>query len=249
MLKDDEQRIKDIKAKIIFVQNSISFYPNIPNEYELNDADEMILIFERYALRALYFAEEFIQSINDVMNIKINSRPQNENYATNVDNKIYYMFDAFIVFSKSIMEGNIIKRSKKLNPLSKEYFDKIVLYYNNIFIKKELNIIRDEIIHLNKWGTSLGSIAYFNCNHELTGIMSNYINKSGQKIDLIMLYSNILNKMINVIDEIMGIFIFEYFVRFGVPDKNYEMVIADKIITFENFKIPEYFGIIKNNVK
>ena len=233
-------------AKIEFVQMSHVEYPNAPKEYTFNDVNNLIANTNRYSRRLLYFARNILNKLNDLIE-KLDFNNENNQYIVPVRDDIFFEFDAFIFSCKSILEGSTIEKAKKFDPITKKYFDVLAKKSLETFIKPFLKPLRDEIVHLNNYGTAIGSLLFIEKkeNSLVIKLKTNFYKNNKDDIDLIYLFFHIFDNIIEIINKLLGIFIHHYFISWGVPKRNIKYNNLNLEINFDDFDIPGYKGICK----
>lgn len=238
---ETEKKIQEMKSAVFFLQNAFINCPKFPKDgYILSNAEILIFMFSRYTLRMLCYAEKFLSSINKV---KSNFRfpdTKDNTIMTPVDDAIYFHFDAFIFSCKSICERNMIDRAQGLHPKVKPLFEKKAKELYDNFIKPILQDIRDEVVHLNYFGSSTGSIA------EVTKTDTDIDMKfktafyllHGKDIELIDTFNMIFQNMEKLFIDISGLLLLHLFYKFGLPEKNITVNATGIPVDYSYFKIP-----------
>lgn len=238
------KKINNTNAKLDFVQIHMTFCPNYPKDRTLNDVDNAISNICRYSKRTLYYAQNFNNNLNLICNDLSNRvTKQDTTISTNIKDDIFFDFDAFIFSFKSITEETIGIKSKGLDNCSKKEFKKISKFYLEDFIKPYLIPVRNEVVHLNNYGTSFGSIACINQDNRLS-IKCNY-KLNDKKIDLIELFIFFFNNILKIIDSLLGVYIHYNFTRWGIPTKDIFYNSNGCMVNHKSFNIPGYDGINK----
>ena len=188
-----------MRAKGEFVK---TVYINGRQEGEVDELFKFYMNFTRYSERCLYFAENVLKKMGEIEAMqKQNAISPGENYLTGVESDVWFEFDAFVISAKSIFEGNIIKWSKNLETECNARLDEIAKEYKKSFIDPFLVKIRDEVIHINNYGSALGSLADFDSQGKLISLRSGFYTIDNKNMDLIELYFAILDTICKLIDK------------------------------------------------
>ena len=217
-----------------FLQHFSLNCPNHPTNYTLTEVDQLKLNFCRYTKRIMYFASNFLRKYDRISDeIKERNNPSNEPYITMVTDDIFFEFDAFLFSCKSIVEGNSIKKAKGMNPhVYKEYLNFSKMAFET-FIKTYLNPLRDEVVHINNFGSAMGS----SVKVEEGKLFFRAFNYS-DNMELRGVFDTILENMSTIIRSVATFFMQNDCLTHGYPLKD---------ISFksygENFKISDFVEI------
>lgn len=236
-LKNLLKRINHIESKGKYIQFSLHFLPQFPrNNYELTDTDKTIQNVIFYTSRAFHFARSYLNRLNITLNNFNHPISLKTKYA--IENEISYEFDAFVIMSKSILEGNTHKKISFPNPKLLAYFNTFKKHKFNNFVKTFLTPVRDEIVHLNNMGTSWGNFIEFkNLEKTKFKITSYHKVKSKPYEDLHDLFLELLEELLKTLDELFSIFHTHYILTFGNPKENLILNIGEEKIGLNNFQI------------
>jgi hypothetical protein len=242
------QEINHMKGELDFVQFSMMNFPNFPKVYTFTDVDILILNTNRYSKRMFYFCERFLKILSETISKIYPS--ENRSLSVRIDDDIFFDFDAFIFSCKSIFEESAIKRAKKFKPKIRSMFEELTNETYLKFIKPYLLNIRNEVVHLNNFGTAIGSFIQINVKDHKYGfkLKCNYKDNSGNELDLISIFFYILDNFINVIQKLLGIYLLHYIETWGTPENNIELNIFGQEISFNDFNIPGFDGFKNDNV-
>lgn len=248
------------KAKISALSHLFSFCPNFPKaEYRLTETDMTIHTFTRHLLRVYYHSTNFINFISKIhteilkqhrpasaLNNQSSNLSEKENssesFGTMVSDDIFFEFDAFIYSSKSIFEGKMHKRLKNIFKTDASEYNELSERIFSSTIRPVLMFIRNEVVHLNRFGTSFGSMAHVEKtdNGWKISLPSNY-SMNGKQADLIELFLLIFDNINRFVGEIITMLSETIYAEFGMPEKEINFNcgnVSVKIPSFEYSIIP-----------
>ena len=190
--------------------------PNRPSDHLLNEIDVMKINFSRYTLRTMYFAEQTIEWLKKVLHdLNSRSKPSDNDFMTSIDDRIFYYFDAFVLSCKVLTERNI-------NDKGRQHFhssirDKFARYVDNDimpFMLNYANPIRNEIAHLNAFGTSLGSML------RVQGSSIAIVTMYSPESNLIILFDEVLSATSKIVFDIAQFIMIHDCELYGYPTKD-----------------------------
>ena len=232
------------RALLSMAPHSYVFSPNVPTgSRTLDDADLLVMLFCRYAQRALYHANLFLYNYERITRPSESILAEGQEIGIPISDDLFFDFDAFVIACKSVMEGNIAKRAKALHPSVKPVFDQIAANTKANFIDPYLKDIRNEVAHLKSLGTSTGSMAFLKRESNIIKIRlhSNFVTFLGKKpIELSDLFNTVLSGFISVCWNISGVFIAHYFLKYGAPSKNMRYGYNGSTISLSEIQIPGF---------
>jgi len=188
------------------------------------------ILFSRYALRMYYHARNFISKYDSIQNSKLQIAEEKteDEIMVPIENDIYYEFDAFISSAKSIAEEKMHKRMlENIHESLLAKYEKLAKDYYNNFLEPYLSPIRNEVLHLNNLGSSIGSMAKLmklNNGFEIK-IDTDFL--PDKKIDLIELYMFCINKINSFVNEMIYIFEEDTYLRYGKPEKKLYLMLEN----------------------
>lgn len=241
-INDLNNKIDLNKAKIEFLMSHGIHCPRHPKEYTMNDVDKLISNICRYSKRTLYYANKFIDSLYSVLTELEISDKNKLPVMTTIKDDIFFEFDAFVFSLKSLTEENIVNNAKKLDKESLKAFKIFSSLHFNNFVKPFLIPIRNEVTHLNNFGTAIGSLISISKEQKVS-IRCNYKNIDGKDLDLIQIFNLFIEKTFDLIDNLLGIFIHHNFVRWGIPDNDIYYCNYNLKVNHKDFRIPNFDGI------
>jgi len=108
------ERYKQILIDIYSTEDLINFIPMLfiactVDNTQVTDRsiDNFELLVQRYSLRMLYHAKNFITKVLQFVKDSENKVPQNNTIGFQIGPEVYFEFDAFLYSCKSIFEENI----------------------------------------------------------------------------------------------------------------------------------------------
>jgi len=240
-IENISESIKKMKSAATFLMSAFTQCPKFPKEmYILTDADILIYIFSRYSLRMLYYAENYLQRIAKLQFDVRFPNIKEPTIKTSIGDEIYFDFDSFVFSCKSICEGKIIERSKYLHPDVKPLFDKKAEELHRTFIEPILNKVRHEVVHLNYFGSSFGSMAEITRKEDGYDIkiQTTFYTLDGKNIDLNEMFNILFINMEKLFIDISGLLLLHLFKTFGVPEKNVKFDASGIPIDYSYFNMP-----------
>lgn len=218
-----------------------TFCPNYVKNgqpYYSRPIDHAILIYSFHMKRSYYFAK-LIMKLAEVILAKAD-KIVNDTSVIQIDDTIYFNFDAFVFSCKGVLESNLYKRlSDNIDKQLKPDFDNFAAKAKAAFIDPLLTILRNEIIHVNYGGSG----GYFNTALIETNsdgknirIYSNF-RRNDIPVDLLELFSEVLTNMDSISEGMTKFISKDIYLRFGTPSSTKFISDNGKII------IPELTGI------
>jgi len=211
------------KALISMSANPYIFSRNVPTgDLPVDQADYLFLIFSRYSLRALYHADLFLHNYEKITCLNRTELSEGQEVGVPAPDHIYFDFDAFMISCKSVMESNIVKRANSLEQKLIPVFIQIAEKAKASIIDPWIKPIRNECIHLNTFGTSIGSMAWIKMQNDslVIRLISNYKTFHGERAELTELFKIILNGFLDICWKVSGIFLAHAFIKYEAPQKN-----------------------------
>jgi hypothetical protein len=207
-------RVRTLAWMISFFSHQL---PNPPKGGPVGEIGIFKVIFSRSVVRMIYFAEQYVRYIENEFRItdEMAAQPsQPQQFGRPISDGLFFNFDAFVFSSKVITEKNLLDTGKKYFHTSIR--DSYSNYLNGFLsgFNVRLRDIRNEISHMNKVGTSIGSLLYFD-NGNVT-VRSEHNNGE----DLIPLFDELFTNTITFIEN-MARFIFQNdCAEYGNPNKD-----------------------------
>ena len=229
------QLINKLKGLADFTSSFHLNCPDYPGEKVMSDIDILKTNFSRYTKRTMYYAENFINKLIEIktqLESREDLKGQSEIMIV-IQDDIFFDFDAFVFSCKSLVEGKIVERSKKFHPKVKDQFLKFAKKTFGSFIKGYLTPLRDEVVHINNFGSASGSMVRIKDNK-----ISIKAFDFSEELELQKVFDKILNEMSNIITEIATTIMYHECYLYGFPTKE---------ITFDfhgfKYKASEYVTI------
>lgn len=194
-----------------FLSTSALFYPNTPKQFDIDEVQKMKLNFSRHSKRTMYYAVNFLEKYTEAVRglipeVSIGRR------MVPISDDVFFDFDAFVFSAKSIVEGNILRGAKRLHPDVRTPFMTFSKEKFKDFIQTRLRPIRDEVVHLNNFGTAIGSFVHINEDHKFF-----FHTEYSPDVDLIGLFADILANMSDIIVTISRYIILHECYLWGFP--------------------------------
>ena len=208
--------------------------PNHPNEAKLMDIDVMKVNFCRYTKRTMYYAESFIEHLNKIeIDLRTYHNDKGNTFMAMIPDDIFFDFDAFVFSCKSIVEGNMMARSKGFHPSVKNAFNEYAESTFHRFVKSYLTPLRDEVVHLNNFGSAISSMAGIK-NDKLHIRAFNYTDD----FELQKVFETILIEMTSIIKNVAVFIMLHECNLWGFPKKDTTFSTG-----YSNYKISDYIKI------
>lgn len=179
------------------------------------------LLFQRYSLRMLYHAKNFINKVLTILKDNESKIQHNNSIGFQIGPEVYFEFDAFLYSCKSIFEKNIKdKGSQYFSKDRKNAFSQIAQEAYQKFVPKTLSSLRNEAVHLNYFGTSISQMILITDREgeKTVKLHSTFINDNGQELNLMDLFINLLQLSNDVVQKIITLVIEEIISKFGAPN-------------------------------
>ncbi|MCK5170986.1 MAG: hypothetical protein KAQ75_14000 [Bacteroidales bacterium] len=210
------EQIRKLKGLADFTSAFHLNCPNYPNQKILSDIDILKLNFSRYTNRTMYYAENFNNKLIEIkrqLENREDLKGQDE-IMTVIPDDIFFDFDAFVLSCKSLVEGKIIERSKKFHPKVKDKFFKFAKKTFESFVKNYLAPLRNEVVHINNFGSASGSVAWIKDNK-----ISIKAFDFSEEVELQKVFDTILKEMSKIITEIATTIMYHECYLYGFPAK------------------------------
>lgn len=165
-----------IEAEKILVQFSVLCELTLycePAELQMRQLTELemtLRVLGRQISKTLYHARQFVSIATKFLGAQL-ARIVEANdsigesaasFGTLAPDSVYFEFDAFVLAARGILEKNIYKRiNANMGQPRTAAFQKAATAVRTRLLSPLLKLIRDEISHLNNFGTSIGSVANF----------------------------------------------------------------------------------------
>jgi hypothetical protein len=198
-----------------FLLNFALNCPNHPKSYKMLDIDIMKANFCRYTKRSMYYAENFMKTLGKIENDLKTRYDFKSELMTVISDDIYFDFDAFIFSCKSIVEGKIMERSKGFHSSVKNDFNNYAKSTFNRFVKSYLTPLRNEVVHLNNFGSAIGSMAWIK-NNKLHIRAFDY----SDDLELQKVFTTILTEMTSIINKVSVYIMLHECELWGFPEKD-----------------------------
>ncbi|MBL6447624.1 hypothetical protein JMN32_15000 [Fulvivirga sp. 29W222] len=200
----------------IFVQSFVLSCPNHPKEHQLATIDQLKYNYCRYTKRTMYYAENFVMNLESI-NDKLSKHPDfsTKEFITAIPDNIFFDFDAFLFSCKSLVEGKVIERGKEFHSQVLNKFMKYSKKTFNQFIQTYLNPLRDEVVHLNNFGSAIGSMVHIKDGD----IMIKAFDYSDE-MELQKVFNEILTNMSDIIKNLAQFIVLHECHHFGFPTKD-----------------------------
>jgi hypothetical protein len=152
---------------------------------------------------------------------------------TMISDNIFFDFDAFLFSCKSIVEGKVMQRAKGLHDKVRKEF---MTYSKNAFetfIKNYLTPLRDEVVHINNFGSAIGSMVHIKNGQ----IMIRAFDYS-EEMELKRIFTTVLTYMNDIIKNVAQFIMLHECYLFGFPTKDIKFVTS-----FGEYKVSDYVKI------
>jgi hypothetical protein len=100
--------------------------------------------------------------------------------------------------------------------------------------------VRNEVVHLNAYGSIIGSLTKLTNQGDKWGvqIVTAFYSVNKNEVELIELFFCLFRKTTTLVMEILGLFLLHIFKKFGKPEKNFGYVSGGAEIRLSDYKIP-----------
>ena len=238
-----KNQIELIEAKAAYLSSCLPVMcPNYPKERACDGFDRFILVFSRSLKRYCYFLKLLLNTIDSETSKIIDKDFNNEQeFMSVISDDIFFIFDAYLFSCKSLFEKNIYLSN---NNISGDLATKLVVIgkdYNKGLFHKILGFMRNEVTHVNAYGSSIGSMIHIkNTASELNySIPTEFTDDKNKRLCLIVISSNIWQLAQPIISDIFDIICTETIRRYGVPSKDTEYHWGESSVKLSDFKYNE----------
>jgi hypothetical protein len=190
------ERYEQLLADICSAEDLINFVPmlfiactvdNIQNTEHPIEPFELLV--QRYSLRMLYHAKNFVNKILKILKDNESKIQHNNTIGFQIGPEVYFEFDAFLYSCKSIFEKNIKNNGLQyFTQNRKKAFSQIAQDAYQKFVSKTLSTLRNEAVHLNYFGTSVSQVILIT-DHEgekTVKLHTTFKDVNGQELNLII---------------------------------------------------------------
>lgn len=221
------KKYEQILTNIGKTEDLINFLPMLSTACTVSNAqvtdrsiDDFELLIQRYSLRMLYHAKNFITKVLQFIKDKENKVPRNDTIGFQIGPEVYFEFDAFLYSCKSILEGNMKDKGKLyFSKNRKSRFTQFALTAYQEFVSDFLTPLRNEAVHLNYLGTSISQMIFItDCDGEKKiKLHSTFKTSSGQELNLIEIFTSLFQLSNDVLNKIILLVIEETIDKLGMP--------------------------------
>lgn len=212
-LSELEIQFGDLQTKLLLVEFSDSRYMPGPGQRLLAEDYDVYLIVPRLIRKCIYHAKAFASKLKSVIE---NDIPPIFNEpaldagaasAVNVDEAIYFEFDSFAQDVKTILENNVENKVRKaLHPDFKLEFRALWKTLRKEFGPTFLDVIRNEVSHIEFWGSSLAqTVNVVKTNGKLSLIFPSNFYVDEEKTDIAHLFVETFRAFIRISEDILVI--------------------------------------------
>lgn len=222
------KRYEQLLADIYYTEDLINFVPMVLTACTVNHGqngkrpmEPFELLAQRYSLRMLYHARNFITKALIALKNNESKIQHNSTIGFQIGPEVYFEFDAFLYSCKSIFEENIkIKGSQYFSKERKKEFLQIAQDAYQKFVSKILTKLRNEAVHLNYFGTSISQMMLVTDHQgERTIILhTTFKDANNEDLNLMQLFVTLLQLSNDVVQKIIRLVIKEVIDGFGVPN-------------------------------
>ncbi len=237
--RDVEDRITRIREGAWFLQWALIYLPNVPKPLNFDGALQFSQVYARYSNRMSYHAEQFIKNLKDIQNVLSVKVEVDQEVFMSTHDSLFFDFDAFIASAKTLVEGNIRERARHLDPWLHTAFEQLATVHFQNFVDPFLAPFRNEILHVNNFGSSLYSQLSLRNDGQVIHVSMKPVFGTFQdrSVDLIGVFCKTFEQMENIFCQVAGCILAHFFSKWGAPHNPAE-VFADKSIDLTYFKIP-----------
>lgn len=240
------ERYKQILIDIYSTEDLINFIPMLfiactVDNTQVTDRsiDNFELLVQRYSLRMLYHAKNFITKVLQFVKDSENKVPQNNTIGFQIGPEVYFEFDAFLYSCKSIFEENI--KNKGVLYFSKDRksgFMQLARTAYQRFVSNFLSILRNEAVHLNYLGTSISQMILVTDRdgEKEIKLHTTFKTSNGQELNLMEIFVTLFQLSNDVIKKIIMLVIKETIDKLGMPkDLDNEYHIGHSVFRIRDF--------------
>lgn len=157
-----------IAAQFVALRDLPSCFSQAEGEHrQVTEIEMVVSLVERQLSKASYHLQRFVSVATEFQHAVISRQvaskePSTVPFVTPAPNAIFFEFDAFILATRGILEEKINRRlSANLRHHRIRDYREISKTVVDRLLAPLLRLIRNEISHLNRFGTSIGSVARF----------------------------------------------------------------------------------------
>jgi hypothetical protein len=210
-LSESEEKIERLKTKLTLVEFSDSRYRPGPGQRTLAEEDEVYMIVPRLFRKCLYHAILFLTKLRHVIEYDVPpiineaSLDIGAASAVGVDEGIYFDFDSFVLDLRAVLENHIEIKILKVLHLDlkkgfRDYWKETRKKYGAPF----LDVIRNEISHIEFWGSSLAqTVNVTKSNGKLNLIFPSNFWINDEKTDIAHLFVVAFNAFLEISERIL----------------------------------------------
>ncbi len=222
------EKYEKLLKEIYYTEDLINFLPMLfvaciedKDKNTTYNVDNFEILIQRYSLRMLYHAKNFINNLLEFVKKHNDKIPENSTIGIPIGLDIYFEFDAFLYSSKSIFEKNMLTKGQSyFSKEQKTNFLKIAKAAHQNFISNFLAKFRDEAVHLNYLGTSISQVAFVTSEQGRKNItLHSTFRKNGQELNLLEVFATLFSLNNEVLKQIVLLVIKEYIDRYGMPKR------------------------------
>ncbi len=233
--------LKKLRAGVEAIPSISIACPNYPAEHQVTQAESLINVFCRHSLRALYYSDNFLTHMKRLAAFPLRTPGMGETVGVPVQDEIFFDFDAFVFGVDSLFSGSILKRSRALDRHVVPVFRDMAERAKRDFVDPYLKVVRNEVVHLNAYGSNLGSFARLTNRGNNWGVhvLTTFRTADGAELDLIALFFRIYDQTTIFTWQILGIFLLHMFLSYGKPTRDVGYVSDGAEVRLSNFPIPD----------
>lgn len=209
--------------------------PHPPGNGPVGHVGKLKVVFSRAVIRMVYFTEQFVRhlehelTVTDEMALEPNHAQE---FGRPTNDALFFNFDAFVFSSKVITEKNLLDTGRAhFHASLRGQYDLFVDTFLNGF-NVRLRDIRNEISHVNRVGTAIGSIMFF--NKGAVTVRSEHNNGK----DLIPLFDELFRNTFNFIEGMNRLILSNDCAEYGFPTKDMNWNNVVKTSEYVQIKVP-----------
>ena len=218
------KQIEQIEAKAAYLGTCLPLMcPNHPKERTCDGFDRFVIVFSRSLKRYCFFLKSLIDKIDKEVSI-ILSRDSisKQDFATKISDDVFFILDAYLFSCRSLFEKNIYFKNNNISRGLAKKLGIVGSNYETGSLHRILKSMRDEVTHINVYGSGIGSMIQFtNTAQGLKhSIPTEFTNDKNERLCLSLITTDTWQMAHPLISDIFDIVYTETIIRYGTPKQN-----------------------------
>jgi hypothetical protein len=234
-----KNQIGMVEAKAAYLSSCLPVMcPNYPKERACDGFDRFVLVFSRSLKRYCYFLKMLLNKI-DTETSKFTDKDLNngQDFMSVISDDIFFIFDAYLFSCKGIFEKNIYRSNNNISDDLAKKLAEIGQEHKSQSLFKMLRIMRNEVAHLNAYGSGIGSSIHIKsvANESNFSIPTEFTDENNERLCLISISTNIWQLVHSIISDIFNIIFTETIRRYGIPRNDSEYHCGELSVRLSDF--------------